>query len=61
MDPGLLIAQTEHGPGMHGGVVPLILVGIALVGGVIVLVVRARKEARKRPDRDPESDRGPEA
>lgn len=61
MDPGLLIAQTEHGPGMHGGVVPLILVAIALVAGVVFLVVRARKEARKGSDRDPRSDRGPEA
>ena len=61
MDPGLLIAQADHGPGMHGGVLPLILVGIVLVGGVAVLVVRARKEAQKGSDRDPESDRGPEA
>ncbi|HZA89552.1 MAG TPA: hypothetical protein VE401_04910 [Solirubrobacterales bacterium] len=61
MDPGLLIAQAEHGPGMHGGVLPLILVAIALVGGVVVLVLRARKEARKGSERDPESDRGPEA
>jgi hypothetical protein len=60
MDPGLLIAQTEHGPGMHGGVLPLILLA-ALVGGVVVLIVRARKEARKASDRDAESDRGPEA
>jgi hypothetical protein len=61
MDPGLLIAQAEHGPGMHGGVLPLILVGIVLVGGVVVLVLRTRKEARKGSDHDPESDRGPEA
>jgi hypothetical protein len=61
VDPGLLIAQVEHGPGMHGGVLPLILIGIALVGGVVVLVVRARKDARKGADRDAESDRGPEA
>jgi hypothetical protein len=60
MDPGLLIAQTEHGPGMHGGVLPLILLA-ALVCGVVVLVVRARKEARKGSGRDPEGDRGPEA
>jgi hypothetical protein len=61
VDPGLLIAQAEHGPGMHGGIVPVILVGIALVAGVVVLVLRARREARKSSDPNPESDRGPEA
>jgi hypothetical protein len=61
VDPGLLIAQAEHGPGMHGGIVPVILVGIALVAGVVVLVVRARREARKSSRPSPESDRGPEA
>ena len=61
MDPVPLIAQAEHGPGMHGGIVPLILVGIALVAGVVVLILRARKDARKSPDSDPESDRSPEA
>jgi hypothetical protein len=61
MDPGPLIAQAEHGPGMHGGVLPLILVAIALVAGVVVLVLRTRKESRKGPDRDPDHDRGPEA
>lgn len=60
MDPGLLIAQAEHGPQLHGGVIPLVLVAIALVGGLAFLVVRARKGARKRPDRDPGSDRGRE-
>ena len=56
-----LMAQAEHGPGMHGGVVPLVLVGIGLVAGVVVLVLRARKEARKSSEPDPENDRGPEA
>jgi hypothetical protein len=46
---------------MHGGIVPVILVGIALVAGVVVLVLRARREARKSSDPNPESDRGPEA
>ena len=61
MDPGLLIAQAEHGPQLHGGVLPLILVAIALVGGLVVLVRKAWKESRERSERDPESDRGPEA
>lgn len=59
MDPGLLIAQVEHGPGMHGGVLPLVLVGIAIVGGVVFLIAKARREARKSSN--PESDRDPEA
>jgi hypothetical protein len=59
VDYGLLIAQAEHGPGMHGGLLPVIL-GIAIVGGVVVLVLRARKQARKGPDRDSESERSPE-
>jgi hypothetical protein len=64
VDPGLLIAQVEHGPGMHGGIVPVILVAIALVGGLTYLLVRrGRKEANRDPgsDRGPDSDRGPEA
>jgi hypothetical protein len=61
VDPWLLIAQAEHGPGMHGGVIPVMLVGIAIVAGVVVLVLRARRDARKSPDRGPEGDRGPKA
>jgi hypothetical protein len=59
VDPGLLIAQVEHGPQLHGGIVPLIVVAVALVGGLAYLVYRGRKG----PDRDPASgsDRGPEA
>jgi len=41
LDPGLLIAQVEHGPGMHGGIVPVILVAIALVGGLAYLIHRS--------------------
>ena len=57
MDPGLLIAQVEHGPQLHGGIVPVILLAIALVGGVAYLIHRGRKGG----DRDSGSDRGPEA
>jgi hypothetical protein len=38
-----LIAQVEHGPQMHGGIVPMVLVAIALVGGIAYLVHRGRK------------------
>ncbi len=44
---------------MHGGVLPLVLVGIAIVGGVVFLIAKARREARKSSN--PESDRDPEA
>lgn len=57
----MLIAQVEHGPQLHGGVVPMIVVAIALVGGLVFLVRKARKKARKGSNRDPGSDRGPEA
>jgi formate-dependent nitrite reductase membrane component NrfD len=57
VDPGLLIAQVEHGPQLHGGIVPVILLAIALVGGVAYLIHRNRKGG----DRDSGSDRGPEA
>jgi hypothetical protein len=61
MDPGLLIAQAEHGPQLHGGIIPMVVVAIVLVGGLVIVVRKAWKEARKGSDRDPESDRGPEA
>lgn len=63
LDPALLIAQVEHGPGMHGGIVGVLLVAIALVGGIAYLIHSGRKEADREPapDRDPEGDRGPEA
>jgi hypothetical protein len=38
-----LIAQVEHGPGMHGGVVVLVLFAIAVVGGLVYLVVKGRR------------------
>jgi hypothetical protein len=40
---GMLIAQVEHGPQMHGGIVPMLVVAIALVGAVAYLVRRGRK------------------
>jgi hypothetical protein len=71
MDPGLLIAQVEHGPQMHGPAL-LILMAFVLVAGLVALVRKAM--ARKRlnhdrvirsdldpvngADRDPVSDRG---
>jgi hypothetical protein len=53
VDPGLLIAQVEHGPQMHGGIVPTVAVAIGLVGGIAYLVHRGRKASHR--------DRGPEA
>jgi hypothetical protein len=61
MDVALLIGQAEHGPQLHGGIVPVIVVAIALLAGLGVLVRRARHEARKGGDRDPERDPGPDA
>ena len=58
MIQGLLIAQVEHGPGMHGGalaVVLMVLVAIAVVGGLVYLV-----QGRRRIDRDSAGGRGPE-
>jgi hypothetical protein len=49
MDPGLLIAQVEHGPQMHGPAL-LVLMVFAVVAGLVTLVRRAM--ARKRSDRD---------
>jgi hypothetical protein len=49
MDPGLLIAQVEHGPQMHGPAL-LVLLAFAIVAGLVALVRRA--VARKRSDRD---------
>jgi hypothetical protein len=49
MDPGLLIAQVEHGPQMHGPAL-LVLLAFAIVAGLVALVRRV--VARKRSDRD---------
>ncbi len=70
---GYLIAQTQHGPGMHGPVV-LVVLAIAVVGGLVFLVRGLRRSdgdyANDRPsqpsdqtlrDPDPPSDGGSEA
>jgi hypothetical protein len=66
MDTGLLIAQVEHGPQMHGPAL-LVLMAFALVAGLVALVRRAmarkrsghdRVMGRDRADRDPVNDRG---
>jgi hypothetical protein len=59
VDPGLLIAQTSHGPGMHGGILVTAVVAIALVVAVVALIRKGRSEARAGSDRDHESDPGP--
>ncbi len=62
VDPGLLIAQVEHGPQLHGGIIPILLV-IVLVAGLAYLILRGRKGSPRDPgsDGDAGSDRGPEA
>jgi hypothetical protein len=53
-----MIAQVEHGPAMHGGalaVVLMVLVAIAVAGGLVYLV-----QGRRSFDRDSASKRGPE-
>ena len=41
---GLAIAAVEHGPGMHGGVLVMALLAIALAAGVVYLVKRRKQE-----------------
>ncbi len=63
MDHAPLIAQTSHGPGMHGPVV-MVLFLITLVGGLVYALVYLvkRRRGRTRSEHDPEeSDLGPEA
>jgi hypothetical protein len=62
VDPGLLISQVEHGPQLHGGIVPVVLMAIAVVGVLVYLVYRSRTGSNRDPgsDRDPGPDRGPE-
>jgi hypothetical protein len=58
MSHGLVIASVEraadHGAAL--GVVAMVLLAIAVVGGLVYLV-----KGRRRSDRDPAGDRGPEA
>jgi hypothetical protein len=42
-----LVAQVNHGPGMHGPVL-LILVAIAVVGALVYLVKSRRRSDRER-------------
>lgn len=51
---GYLIAQTQHGPGMHGPVL-LVVLAIAVVGGLVFLV-----RGLRRPDGGHASARNPE-
>ena len=65
LDPGLLIAQVTHGPGGGMAVAHLALVAIIVVGGLAFVVARRHRgpdnDAAAVTDREPDSDRGPEA
>jgi len=65
MESGLLIAQVTHGPGGGMAIVHLALVAIIVVGGLAFVVARGRRgsdrDAAGVADREPGSDRGPEA
>jgi hypothetical protein len=66
VDPGILIAQLDHGPGGGMAVVHLALVAIIALGGLGFVLVRGarRGSAHDRPsfpDRGPEDDGRPEA
>ncbi|MQA74327.1 MAG: hypothetical protein GEU88_08330 [Solirubrobacterales bacterium] len=61
----LLLAQVSHGPGMHGGVIGLAVMAVAVIG-VVVYVARRKHSANDAetdggPETDAESDRGPGA
>jgi hypothetical protein len=61
---GLVIAQVEHGPNMHGGAlgVVMVLVAVAVAAGLVYLVAGRRRAHRDTPrERDAgASDRRPE-
>ena len=61
MIAGLLVAQVEHGPSMHGGVVGVVMILFAIAAvGALVYVVAARRRTERNTvrQRDPEeSDR----
>jgi hypothetical protein len=50
----LLMAAASHGPGMHGAVVNVILIVLALsaMSAVLVHTVRFRKRAAEQSERD---------
>lgn len=55
-----LLAQTTHGPGMHGPVLVALILAAAAVGGVVYFFKtrtgRARSQQDPVPERDPEND-----
>ena len=53
MDHSLLIAQVEHGPQLHGGLLVPVLLAIAFAGGLVYLVVKRRSGS----DREAQGDR----
>jgi hypothetical protein len=50
VDHGLLIAQVEHGPQMHGPAL-LVLLAFVLVAGVVALARKAAAQRRAERDR----------
>jgi hypothetical protein len=50
VDHGLLIAQVEHGPQMHGPAL-LVLLGFALIAAVVALVRKAIATRRAERER----------
>lgn len=65
LESGLLIAQVTHGPGGGMAVAHLALVAIVVVGGLALVVARRHRgsghDGAGVTDREPDSDRGPEA
>lgn len=65
VESGLLIAQVTHGPGGGMAIVHLALVAIIVVGGLAFVVAHGRRgtdgDAPGVADREPDSDRRPEA
>jgi hypothetical protein len=58
VNPTFLIAQVDHGPQLHGGVIPVVILAIVLVGGLAYLLHRGRKRSHRdsgsdHPDQPP--------
>ena len=52
MDPAL-IAQVQHGPGMHGGVLGILLLGAIVIGLMVYFAkVRRRSETDSAAERN---------